>query len=162
MIVFRDMTTNSSSTRRPTRRLARACATALAVAGAALLPVSSASAATLEAHVSFVKDDSYGINLYDVRFNGTVSSDGPRNYTVKGELDAYCHHGALTGQSVTLGYRNWGGSWHYKSYWCTDTPVKIDVRSDRHENGSVELIVGATSGIANTYQYGDVEFYQIG
>ncbi|MYU48127.1 hypothetical protein GTV15_16210, partial [Streptomyces sp. SID7803] len=40
--------------------------------------------------------------------------------------------------------------------------VKIDVRSDRHENGSVELIVGATSGIANTYQYGNMEFYQIG
>ncbi|GAA3010120.1 hypothetical protein JCM13580A_01150 [Streptomyces drozdowiczii] len=39
-----------------------------------------------------------------------------------GELDAYCHHGALTGQSVTLGYRSWNGSWHYKSYWCTDTP----------------------------------------
>ncbi|GAA3010126.1 hypothetical protein [Streptomyces drozdowiczii] len=40
--------------------------------------------------------------------------------------------------------------------------MKIDVRSDRHENGSVELIVGATSGIANTYQYGNMEFYQIG
>ncbi|MFE3514053.1 hypothetical protein [Streptomyces sp. NPDC059166] len=156
------MTTNTSAGPRPTGRMARACATALAAVSAALLPVSSADAATLDAHVNYQKTDGWGVTQYDVRFNGTVSSDGPRNYTVKGVLDAYCHHGTITGQSVTLGYRNWNGTWKYKSYWCTDTPVNIDVRSERHENGSVELVVGATSGIANTYQYGNVEFYQIG
>lgn len=97
-----------------------------------------------------------------VRFNGTVSPEGPSRYTIEGQLDAYCSHGTATRQSAIFGYRNWNGTWHYQSFWCDETPVRISVRGDRHEGGSVEMVVGATSAAFNLYNYGNVEFYRIG
>ncbi|MCM2413449.1 hypothetical protein [Streptomyces sp. RKAG290] len=149
---------------RPTSRR-RAAGLAAAIAAAVLLPMASAapaSAETLQAHVSYVSQDGLGNTKYDVRFNGSVSPDGPTHYTIEGELDAYCSDGAITRQSATFGYRNWNGTWQYKSVWCDETPVRISVRGTRHSGGSVEMIVGATSAAFNTYSYGDVEFYQIG
>ncbi|MBA9050402.1 hypothetical protein ACFY2H_41635 [Streptomyces griseofuscus] len=135
------------------------------MAAVALLPMASAapaSAQTLPAHVWYVQQDGWGNTKYDVTFNGIVSPDGPEHYTIDGELDGYCSHGAATRQSVTFGYRNWNGTWHYKSAWCDETPVHISVRGTRHDGGSVEMIVGATSGVFNLYDYGPVEFYKIG
>lgn len=150
---------------RPARRTAHRLAAAAAALSGLLIPLAaapSASAATLDAHVSYVKRDSRGYPQYDVRFNGTVRPDGPTGYVVEGTLDAYCPDNTLTGQSITLGYRNWNGTWEYKSYWCTDAPVTINLTDTRHHGGSVELIVGATSGVFNSYEYGKDEFYQIG
>ncbi|RNL68252.1 hypothetical protein [Streptomyces sp. I6] len=121
-----------------------------------------ASAETLPAYVSYVQQDGWGNTKYDVRFDGTVSPAGPNRYTIEGELDAYCSSGALTRQSVTFGYRNWNGTWQYKGAYCDETPFHISVLGTRHDGGSVEMVVGATSGVFNTYDYGNVEFYRIG
>ncbi|MEV6954529.1 hypothetical protein [Streptomyces sp. NPDC051183] len=69
-------------------------------------------------------------------------------------MDAYRNHGAVTAQSITFGYGGAKGSWQYKSYWCSDARVKITIKGTRANSGdSVEMIVGATSGIFNTYQH---------
>lgn len=58
-----------------------------AFAAAALLPMASAapaSAETIQAHVSYLSQDGWGNTQYDVRFNATVSPEGPSRYTIEG------------------------------------------------------------------------------
>lgn len=158
------MRTNSPGPR-PARRLPRLLMSMAAALCALLLPLSAASpagAATLEAHVSYIDQDGWGNTKYDVRFNGTVRPDGPTRYVINGTLDANCDDGAPTSQSVTLGYRNWNGTWMYQSFWCSVAPVTVSVNGSRHEGGSVEMVVGATSGAFNTYRYGETGFFPIG
>ncbi|MFY1679236.1 MULTISPECIES: hypothetical protein [unclassified Streptomyces] len=149
--------------RLPSRR--RIAALACAFAAAVLLPMASAAPANagpLPASVSYYQQDSFGNTQYDVRFQGTVSPAGPHHYTIEGDLHAYCSSGTATRQSVTFGYRNWNGTWQYRGAYCDQTPMRVSVLGTRHEGGSVEMVVGATSGVFNTYDYGNVEFYQIG
>ncbi|MFI2765143.1 hypothetical protein ACH5A3_41015 [Streptomyces echinatus] len=132
---------------------------------AAVLPVVSAAPAgttTQEAHGSYIERDGWGNIKYDVRFNGTVRSDGPTRYVIQGVLDAYCHDSTITGQSITFGYGPSKNGWQYKSYWCTDAPVKINIEGSRSAGASVDLIVGATSGVFNTYNYGSKQTFAIG
>ncbi|MFF2203606.1 hypothetical protein [Streptomyces sp. NPDC058145] len=146
-------------------RRARHLACVGAALAAAVLPVASAapaSATTREAHVSYIQRDGWGNIKYDVRFNGTVRSDGPTRYVIQGELDAYCHDSTITGQSITLGYGPSKNGWQYKSYWCTDAPVKINIEGNRSSGDSVDLIVGATSGVFNSYNYGSKQTFDIG
>ncbi|WP_460105069.1 hypothetical protein [Streptomyces sp. YKOK-J1] len=146
------------------RRVRRLACVGVALA-AAVLPVASAApagAVTREAHVSYIQKDGWGNIKYDVRFNGTVRSDGPTRYVIQGELDAYCHDSTITGQSVTLGYGASKSGWQYKSYWCTDTPVKINIEGNRSSGDTVDLIVGATSGVFNTYNYGSKQTFDVG
>ncbi|MEV0379711.1 hypothetical protein [Nonomuraea sp. NPDC050643] len=141
----------------------RDAAIAGAILGSALLAVSTAapaSAETVHVQVQYIDTDPYGVTKYDVRFNGTVSSNGPYGYVINGELDAYCHHGALTAQSVRLDYGATHRGWQDVRYWCSDTPVPIHLNGQRDYGDTVDLKVGATSGVFNTYNFGHT--YRVG
>lgn len=149
--------------RGPARRSAVRCswapfgATAVAVLGALALALTAtvpANAVTREVHPSYISKDGLGNVKYDVRFNGTVSSDGPQKWVIDGDFDWYCPDNTITGQSVTFGYSTAGGSWLYKSYWCSDLPTHLHLSGGRQNGEAMKLIVGATSGVFNTYQYG--------
>jgi len=58
-------------------------------------------AATRPIEVVYHLDAVFGETMYNVRFTGTVSSNGPTGYVIDGNFDGYCHHGALTHQSAT-------------------------------------------------------------
>ncbi|MEV5322734.1 hypothetical protein WBK31_14785 [Nonomuraea sp. N2-4H] len=146
-------------------RRSRYAALAGAILGSTLLTVPTAppaNAVTVTVRVAYIKDDPFGVNQYDVRFNGTVRSDGPNAYIIEGELDAYCHHGTLTGQSVRLDYGATRRSWQDVRYWCTDTPVPIRVRGSRDYGDTIDIKVGATSGSFNTYQFGETQRFNVG
>ncbi|WP_336319730.1 hypothetical protein [Streptomyces lavendofoliae] len=82
---------------------------------------------------------------------------------IDGRFDAYCNSGPLTHQSATFGYRHApSGSWHYTSYWCDDLPQRIHIEGTRRRGEKMEFSVGATSGIANSYQYGSTVTRDIG
>ena len=151
--------------RTPARRSRRA-ALAGAILGPALLMMSTATpanAATVAVQVQYMDQDGLGTIKYDVRFNGTVTSQGPNGYIVQGELDAYCHHATLTPQSVRLDIGATHGAGTIHSFWCADTPVPIHVWGYRHHAGdTVDLKVGATSGVFNTYNFGPTYRVSIG
>jgi hypothetical protein len=134
---------------------ARALVIVLACTFLALSGIAPAHAATRAVRVSYISLDGLGNIKYQVLFRGTVRSEGPSRYVVEGELDAYCGPGALTKQSATFGYGSQSGSWQYKSFWCNDLPQDLVLRGERKEGEGVDLIVGATSGVFNTYNYGD-------
>ncbi|HEX4813502.1 MAG TPA: hypothetical protein VFV66_12205 [Nonomuraea sp.] len=114
------------------------------------------------AEVYYIENDPFGVNRYDARFNGTVSSNGPHGFVLHGELDAYCHHGAMTRQSVRLDYRATHGGWQDVRFWCDQTPVPIHMYGSRSYGDSVDVTVGATSGVFNTYNYSNTYRFNIG
>ena len=139
----------------------------LALAGAllstAVLPMAvaaPATAATREVHVQYLNQDGWGNTKYDIRFNGTVTSNGPTGYIIDGDLNGYCSS-TLTGQSMTFGFGPSKQSWSWKSYWCTDEP-HIHIKGTRAAGDTIDMQVGATAGIANTYKYGDKQTFDIG
>jgi len=149
----------------PRRSWSRRLAAAAAAFGAFVLPlvaISPAQAATRDVHVSYVKTDAQGYTQYDVRFNGTVKPNGATGYIIDGEFDASCGSGTLTSQSAAFYYGGVGSSWEYKSFWCDDLPKHLTITGTRKSGEAVEFQVGATSGIANTYQYGTKVAYDIG
>lgn len=84
-----------------------------------------------------------------------MTSQGPNVYAINGELDAYCHHGAATRQSVRLDYGATHGAGQIHRFWCDETPVPIQAYGYRdHSGDTVDLKVSATSGVFNTYNYG--------
>lgn len=107
-----------------------------------------------ELRATYINKDGLGNTKYDVRFNGTARSDGPTGYVIEGELEGYGGPGALTTQYATFGYRPVGGSWQYETVACDAGPKRITIRGRRGSGAAVQATVGATSGIANTYQYG--------
>lgn len=108
-----------------------------------------------ELRATYISQDSLGNTKYDVRFNGTARSDGPTGYVIQGELEGYGGPGALTTQHATFGYKTSEGSWKYETVSCDSGPKEITIRGQRKSGENIQVIVGATSGIANTYQYGN-------
>lgn len=92
---------------------------------------------------------------YDVRLEAKARADGPTGYVLEGELSAEARAGTLTTQRATLGYKTSSGSWEYKTYDCESTPESFKVVGSRKAGEKIRVIVGATSGIANIYGYGD-------
>ncbi|MGW0365860.1 hypothetical protein [Streptomyces sp. NPDC002990] len=145
-------------TRRTQSRFRR-LATAMTVLGALVLPLAGAvpaHAVTRKVHVA------YQHTHYEVDFIGTVKPKGATGYILDGDLSAWCGAGALTHQSFILYYRGASQSWQYKSFWCDDSPQHLHLEETRASGEKVELQVGATSGIANTYGYGKKMVYDIG
>jgi hypothetical protein len=141
------------SARRPVTVVAAFAAFATPLAATA-----PAQAATRQVHVSY--QDSQG--FYDVRFNGTVSHGAnPLKYIIDGELNAYCHHGTITDQSVAVQFGPANKNWQHRGHWCDDTPVHIHDEGWREKGVKIRVRVGATSGIANTYNYGTGIEYNI-
>lgn len=145
---------------RRTRRLTLVgvlfCTAALPMVAAA-----PATAVTREAHVTYVLNDSFGNSKYDIVFFGTVRPNGPTGYVIDGDLNGYCSSGTLTGQSMTFGFGPSKQSWQWKSYWCTDEP-HIHIEGTRAAGDTIDMQVGATSGILNTYNYGPKRTFDIG
>ncbi|RKT02144.1 hypothetical protein BX286_0006 [Streptomyces sp. 3211.6] len=139
-------------------------AAVLTALAALLLPVVAAGPAeamTRDVHVSYIYEDSLGDVTYDIRFNGTVKSNGPTGYIIDGDFDGYCAPGALTTQYATLAYHGAGDAWGYKTRSCADLPEHFHFTGTRKRGAKIELQVGATSGIANTYGYGTKMSYDI-
>jgi hypothetical protein len=140
-------------------------ATVMTALGILVLPlagVAPAYATTHSAHVAFVDKDGLGNIQYDIIFNGTVKPDGPTGYVVDGEFDGYCASGTITTQYATFAYHGVGDSWGYKTRSCEALPEHFHFTGTRQRGAKLELQVGATSGIANTYQYGKKMVYDIG
>ncbi|SDL36410.1 hypothetical protein [Nonomuraea jiangxiensis] len=150
---------------RTSSRRSRRAALAGALLTSVLLTMSTATpanAVTVPVQVHYIDQDGWGTTKYDVRFNGTVSSYGPHGYVIQGELDAYCHHGAMTRQSVRLDYGATHRGWQDVRFWCDETPVPIYLHGQRDYGDSVDLKVGATSGVFNTYNFGSTYRISIG
>ncbi|MBB6421047.1 hypothetical protein [Streptomyces sp. AK010] len=103
----------------------------------------------------YTKTDGNENNSYYVRFNGHAWADGPTGYVVRGTLDADTQGGALTQQHATFGHKSASGSWKYETFKTDDGLKDILVRGQRKAGESIRLIVGATSNVANLYNYGN-------
>ncbi|GAA3518011.1 hypothetical protein FHR32_007298 [Streptosporangium album] len=68
----------------------------------------------------------------------------------------------MTHQSVRLDFGATHGAWQSQRFWCADTPVPIQVYGQRSHGDTVDLKVGATSGVFNTYNYGPTFRVSIG
>lgn len=104
---------------------------------------------------TYSKSDSNGNLTYDVSFNGSVRADGPTGFVIKGTLSSYASPGTLTKQSATVAYGAASGAWACQTYGC-DEEGTFRVTGSRKAGEAVQVKVGATSGIANSYNYGDV------
>ncbi|MFE7461889.1 hypothetical protein [Streptomyces sp. NPDC057554] len=105
----------------------------------------------------YQKRDSYDALTYDVRFDGSARADGETGFVLTGAFDGSDGPGTMTTQSATLGYKTDSGSWQYKTYAFKDLPQEIRVVGTRKPGEGLTLQLGATSGVANVYQYGDQE-----
>ncbi|MEE4482814.1 hypothetical protein V2T44_07545 [Serratia ficaria] len=95
-----------------------------------------------------------GNGLYDIRFDGRARADGPEGYVIEGTFDAAEGPGALTTQRATFCYKTSSESWSDKTYDCQKTPVELKLAGSRKTGDKLHVQVGATSGLANTYNYG--------
>ncbi|ROP48031.1 hypothetical protein [Streptomyces sp. PanSC9] len=145
-----------------TRAAVRLRLTAAVTAGVAIMAVplaaGPAQAAPVTVNVTYVH------RHYEVQFKGTVSPDGPKGYTIKGTFHARCAAGALTTQYVTFGYGPASKGWFYKTLSCDsdDLPAHMEISGNRPAGDKIDLQVGATSGVGNTWQYGDKVVADIG
>lgn len=143
-------------------RLARTAASALAATAAfvTLVGVATPANAAVTRQVHVLYEDSEG--YYEVRFNGTVShGTNPLLYIIDGDLDASCHHGALTRQSAAVEFGPANKGWQKRAHWCDDTPVHIHAEGWREAGVKIRVRVGATSGAFNTYNWGTGIEYNI-
>ncbi|WP_066951511.1 hypothetical protein [Streptomyces lushanensis] len=92
-----------------------------------------------------------------VSFEGHAWADGPDGYAIKGKLSAWNDKTNTTQEYATLGYGSESESWHYKTVAIGDKQTNEDilVRGSRDSDEGVVIILGATTGTANTYDYGD-------
>ncbi|MEV7899474.1 hypothetical protein [Streptomyces cyaneofuscatus] len=112
---------------------------------------------TIQADVSYQHDH------YSVQFLGQVRSAGTHHYFIEGEFNARGAAGALTAQSVSLGYRGESGKWCYKSFYISEMPQELKIYAERDvREEKVQIQVGATSQIANLYEWGPREEFDIG
>ncbi|MEV0456677.1 hypothetical protein [Catellatospora methionotrophica] len=103
----------------------------------------------------FKKYDSYDNVTYDVRFDGSARADGETGFCLTGTFDGYEGPGAMTTQHATLGYKTDSGSWQYTTRAFKDLEQEITIIGTRKPGEGLTMQLGATSGVANTYQYGD-------
>lgn len=103
----------------------------------------------------YIKKDGLEETIYDVRFDGTAHADGPEHFIIEGSLSAYTMAGALTTQYATFGYKTSSGSWQYKTFPCDDNENNIKVFGHRKAGENIQVVVGATSKVANLYGYGE-------
>jgi hypothetical protein len=147
------------------KRRLRDMALAGALLGSIAAPVlvaAPAQAAAQTAHVQYYLADGLGNVKYHVVFYGTVYPEGPYGYRIVGDFSSYCGPGALTAQSVRLDWRESGGSWSDRRFWCDNYGEHIDMYGSRSYGNSVDITVGATSGVFNTYGYSGVHTFHIG
>jgi hypothetical protein len=112
----------------------------------------------VEAYV--IKDSNDNIK-YDVGFDGVARADGPTGFVIEGQLDAYSMPGALTSQFATFGYGSASGSWEYRTVNIADAPQEIKVYGSRQAGEKIEVIVGVTGGLANSWLYGSASTYEL-
>lgn len=104
----------------------------------------------------YTKRDSTDLLTYDVRFDGSARADGATGFSLTGTFDG-SDASTSTTQSATLGYKTDSGSWQYKTYTFENLPQEIRVIGTRKQGEGLTVQLGATSGIANAYQYGNPE-----
>ncbi|MFG3426997.1 hypothetical protein [Streptomyces californicus] len=105
----------------------------------------------------YQKRDNSDVLIYDVRFDGSARSDGEKGFVLTGAFDGADAPGSVGSKSATLGYKTDSGSWQYKTYAFKDLPQEIRVVGTRKPGEGLTVQLGANSGLANVYQYGDPE-----
>jgi hypothetical protein len=97
-----------------------------------------------------------GLTNYHVRFDGAARADTPTRFLINGKLDVLMAGNTVTTQYATIGYKSSSGSWVYQTFDFSSPRQDITIYGDRRSGDSLQLVVGATSKVANLYGYGDV------
>ncbi|WP_143659808.1 hypothetical protein [Streptomyces pharetrae] len=114
------------------------------------------SAAEQKVRVGFYSGD------WNLTFDGTVKPDGPTRYTYDGYLYADCPPGRFPAPRIALGHGAVSRGWQWEYDYCRTVQTHVWGEGERGAGDSVEFKVGANSGLAGVWQYGDSEAYDIG
>ncbi|MFI1930301.1 hypothetical protein [Streptomyces sp. NPDC020330] len=94
---------------------------------------------------------------YDVRFNGSARADGETGFCLTGTIDATEPPSVVVANKASVAYKTDSGSWEYKTFAFKDLPQEIKVIGTRKPGGTLSVLVGATTGLGNAWQYGDTQ-----
>lgn len=151
----------------PLRRLAAACAVlvlsliAPACADTEEVTQELTQELTQGVYVYHEKLDVFNNVIYDVTFFGTLTAQGSTGYVLDGFLFGSCNEGPLFTEYATLGHGPASSSYTYLTFDCSNLDKQIHITGTRPVGDQVDVRVGGTSGLLNTYQYGARGRYDI-
>lgn len=103
---------------------------------------------------SYYAEDAFGNTTYDPSLkDGTARADGPSGFVIEGLLKGSAAASHLT-QYATIGYKGASGSWAYTTVSFDEMPKQLKIVGSRKPGENIQVVIGATSRVANIYDYG--------